>query len=86
VNEPADNPDVWTEMVKSLFAAIFSAGFGDTMILETMLEVEGIFPMTTSTVKSSTFWRKTLLAPYQYRYMSQPCLEDHWSKSVQNRN
>jgi len=29
-----------------LFAAIFSAGFGEMMILETILEVDGIFPMT----------------------------------------
>lgn len=48
VKKPADSPDVWTEMVKSksVFAAIFSAGLGDKMMLETMLDVDGVFPMT----------------------------------------
>lgn len=39
-------PEVCTWMVKSLFAAMFSAGLGETMMAEIMLDVEGILPMT----------------------------------------
>jgi hypothetical protein len=32
--------------VKSWFAAIFSAGLGETMMAEIILDVDGILPMT----------------------------------------
>ena len=46
VNEPAVRPFICTEIAKVVLAAMFSAGLGETMIAEIMLDVEGILPIT----------------------------------------
>ena len=46
MKEPAVKPFICTLMVKVVEAAMFSAGLGEVMIAEIMLEVEGILPIT----------------------------------------
>lgn len=55
MKEPAVRPFICTEMVKVVLAAMFSAGLGEVMIAEIMLDVEGILPMTVYLVRSDCF-------------------------------
>ena len=52
MKEPAARPVVWTQIVKSLFSRSFSPGLGLRMMLEIMLAVEGILPITGRSVSS----------------------------------
>lgn len=46
MKDPADNPVVWTEIVKSLLASILCLGPGEIIMDEIILDVDGIFPIT----------------------------------------